>query len=907
MASGIDIGDAWINVVPSFKGMSRQISAEISKLSGTQLSQALGKRVTGGFVSNFRSAMAESSKAASVAARNVDVAMGKASAAVKAHADASELAKIANLKLSEATAKYGKDSSQAALASRNARVALAQESAAAINVKSAFERVASAKAIAADTRPLTRSQAAFQALAVSARSAASKIGGAFADTFRALPGLAAAGIAGVAGVIAANLGGAIQRADLLNAFPKTMANIGFSAEEAASQIKRISDSLDGLPTSTDAVVSVAKGLAPLTGNLTSATDVALALNDALLAGGASGELAANAMEQYRQMLAAGKVDMVAWRSMVSAMPGQMDQIAKSILGASAGTNELYEALQDGTVSFDDFNSALVSLDKEGINGLASFKEQATTASAGIGTAMSNVGNRIKKALASVIDAIGVDRIAGKINEMTSGIVGFGDQIAGVISGIMAGGGLESIGSVLSGLAPVIGGLGGALGPLLSGIPGLGGAFTSLTGPVGMVIGLFVGMIQNSQALQAAFGTAFGVLGQVLAAAAPVIGQIMTVVGQLMGQLGDALAPVIVMIATSVGNLLSGVLPMLPPLIAGIGVVIGALMPIISRIVAIIAENLMTMIPMLVPIIGQVIGVIMQVISAIAPLIVQIGTVLIPIIEALMPVVQAVFSTVMNVVSAAMTVVSGIIQTVTAVIAGDWQGAWEGIKQIFSGVWDAIKAVVTGAIDIVRSYIDYGMTFIKTIWGAAWNWVSSWASNVWASVTSAVSRGVISMMGFIIGIPGRIQGVFANAGSWLLDAGRKIIEGFVNGIRNAIGSVKDTLSNLTSMLPSWKGPEDLDKVILRDAGQLVIGGFVSGMESQYNEARKSLNKFTGNLAPSMGYEVRGMPSSYGTDDGFVNRRLYFVVDGREFSAYVTDVQAEALSPASRSRARELMGV
>lgn len=762
------------------------------------------------------------------------------------------------------------------------------------------------------------------AISSSSRSWGSTISSTLGSAFKSVGAIAGIGLAAATGFIASYTGEALAASDATDKFKSTLDFAGLDS----SAIKELTASTQEYADKTVYELSdIQQITAQLASNGVAGFDrLAEAAGNLNAVAGGNKETFKSVGQVITQTAGAGKLMTENWRQLTDAIPGAAGPLKQALADAGAYTGDFSKAMADGEISAEEFNAAIMSL------GFQEAAIEAATSTKTFEGAWGNFEAAITGGLVKIIEPL-----KGPATEALSAFAdrasAMFDKAASVVAGAMEiftrgefnpdtwfeGIGedsplidflfdlKENASQVVAGLAPILGGLGGALGPLLSGIPGLGGAFTGLTGPVGMVIGLFVGMIQNSQALQAAFGTAFGVLGQVLAAAAPVIGQIMTVVGQLMGQLGDALAPVIVMIATSVGNLLSGVLPMLPPLIAGIGVVIGALMPIISRIVAIVAENLMTMIPMLVPIIGQVIGVIMQVISAIAPLIVQIGAVLIPIIEALMPVVQAVFSTVMNVVSAAMTVVSGIIQTVTAVIAGDWQGAWEGIKQVFSGVWDAIKAVVMGAIDIVKSYIDYGMTFIKTIWGAAWNWVSSWASNVWASVTSAVSNGVESMMSFIRGIPGSIQGFFANAGSWLLDAGRNIIEGFVNGIRNAFGWVRDTLGELTSLLPDWKGPEDLDKVILRDAGQLVIGGFVSGMESQYNEARKSLNKFTGNLAPSMGYGVRGMPSSYGTDDGFVNRRLYFVVDGREFSAYVTDVQAEALSPASRSRARELMGV
>ena len=71
----------------------------------------------------------------------------------------------------------------------------------------------------------------------------------------------------------------------------------------------------------------------------------------------------------------------------------------------------------------------------------------------------------------------------------------------------------------------------------------------------------------------------------------------------------------------------------------------------------------------------------------------------------------------------------------------------------------------------------------------------------------------------------------------------MIQGFVDGIYSAFDKVKSTLNELTSFLPDWKGPVDVDRVILRDAGKLVIGGFIDGMESQYVQVEQSLGNLT----------------------------------------------------------------
>lgn len=257
----------------------------------------------------------------------------------------------------------------------------------------------------------------------------------FAAKVGAVAGITSNVFSKVASVVTSSLGSAVDRADQMNNFPKVMKNLGYSATDAAASIKKISDALDGLPTTSSAMTGMVQQLAPLTSNIDEATDIALAFNNAMLAGGASTMEQENALTQYTQMLSAGKVDMQAWRSIQAAMPGQLNQVAEAMMGAGHNANDLYEAMKDGKYSFDDFNKAVVKLNKQGLGKYASFAQQAKDATQGIGTAMENVKNRVAKAVQKVIDAVGVENIAGAINRFSSQFGKVGDAAAGMVTDV----------------------------------------------------------------------------------------------------------------------------------------------------------------------------------------------------------------------------------------------------------------------------------------------------------------------------------------------------------------------------------------------------------------------------------------------------------------------------------------
>lgn len=243
----------------------------------------------------------------------------------------------------------------------------------------------------------------------------------------------------IGNAIATNIDGATKRLDTLNNYPKVMESLGFSADKAKASIDTLGSSIDHLPTTLDKVASQTQQVVAVTGDLDKATQLTLALNNAMASGGAPAEQQASAINQWVQAMAKGKPDMQDWRALVQTAPAQMNQLAKSLLGATANQTDLYDAMQDGTVTIDQVSDAMIKLSKEGGDGFASWEEQAKSAGGGINMAMVNVKAGIQRNIANVLDAVnkrleGLGGISGVIQSIIPSINAIGDAISGVITG-----------------------------------------------------------------------------------------------------------------------------------------------------------------------------------------------------------------------------------------------------------------------------------------------------------------------------------------------------------------------------------------------------------------------------------------------------------------------------------------
>lgn len=283
--------------------------------------------------------------------------------------------------------------------------------------------------------------------------------------------LISAGIHKSFDMINSSVDGAIRRVDILNNFPKVMSNLGISADDSKKAITRMADALKGLPTSLDSAAASVQRLTSKNGDVGKSTEMFLALNNAILAGGAPMDIQATAIEQISQAYAKGKPDMMEWRALQSAMPAQLKQIAQAFFQNGAaldvylkkaqkyakqnpmsstgkelleqltavknGTGDMTTALgtsmRTGIVSMDEFMDTITKLNTEGVDGFQNFKDQAKNSTGGIQTSIENMKTAVVRGVSKIIGAIGGGNITGAVSGFGSGIEKMLGSIAGLIN------------------------------------------------------------------------------------------------------------------------------------------------------------------------------------------------------------------------------------------------------------------------------------------------------------------------------------------------------------------------------------------------------------------------------------------------------------------------------------------
>lgn len=385
-----------------------------------------------------------------------------------------------------------------------------------------------------------------------------------------------------------------------------------------------------------------------------------------------------------------------------------------------------------------------------------------------------------------------------------------------------------LGQVLKGMAPVLAQMGdqfGALGvqigtalaPLL---PIIVQALTAVLAAVTPLLPVIGGALTTAlTAVVAAVTPLVPILGDALLGVVNALSSVLRIVAPIFGILADAIAQVVTAVAPLLPTLISLIGQGLELLAGVLTAVLVALTPIIPPIADLISQYL--------PVFGELIGIVLDAVVGLIPVLGYMLYSLAPLLPPLIELGEEILPLVVEILEAVIPV------------AVELMGAFAGLA---SAIIPVAVSIIKFAIPPLKEIIKWLLKVVAEVV----KFVAKWGTKL-AEFVGKVADAIPEAIQFFKDLPGKIGAIFFNAGTWLLDAGKKIIGGFVDGIKGAFSKVKDTLSGLTDMLPDWKGPAKRDAKILKPAGQLLMKGLVAGITAGMDDVKKALGNVTDGLA------------------------------------------------------------
>jgi hypothetical protein len=303
-----------------------------------------------------------------------------------------------------------------------------------------------------------------------------------------------------------------------------------------------------------------------------------------------------------------------------------------------------------------------------------------------------------------------------------------------------------------------------------------------------------------------------------------------------------------------------------------------------------------------------------------------------------------------VIAAIAALVVGIVllwkhsETFRRIVLGTWQAVWGGIKKFVGFIvgfvkqhwklliaillgplgiivglviknWDTIKRVFLAGVSFVLAVVKKYIGLVIATWRTIFK-VVGFLAGLWLKIAGIFWRGAQRVWGFITDLGSSILGFFGDAGSWLLDAGKNIVQGLIDGLKSMLGSVKDTALDVVHSVtdffpfsPAKEGPlAEHNGNPLGRAGISLGTDFASGLSSTQPMVKDAGAGLVGGLQAGMKGGMGSFhPGKMGADlaganaGGGISVRVF--IGDKELTDHVrTEVRKQDAATAHRLRHR-----
>ena len=200
-----------------------------------------------------------------------------------------------------------------------------------------------------------------------------------------------------------------------------------------------------------------------------------------------------------------------------------------------------------------------------------------------------------------------------------------------------------------------------------------------------------------------------------------------------------------------------------------------------------------------------------------------------------------WNTLISLIQPFLDYLSALIDFLANVFTGNWEGAWNAIKDMAAAAWEMLVTILSGAWDT-----------ITTIWGAV--------IDFFAGIFQGVGDVIVEK---VTGIKDAIVNGFQAAIDWItalpeqaLKWGSDIVDNIVNGITGAVGKVGEAVKGVADKIKSFLGfsePEDGPlsdfHTYMPDMIDLMTQGIAAGKE----RVRNAVEEIAAGMSDGMNLE------------------------------------------------------
>lgn len=167
--------------------------------------------------------------------------------------------------------------------------------------------------------------------------------------------------------------------------------------------------------------------------------------------------------------------------------------------------------------------------------------------------------------------------------------------------------------------------------------------------------------------------------------------------------------------------------------------------------------------------------------------------------------------------------------------------WNSVKEFFSTTWDSIVETATNIFNGFKEFLSRLWESIKEAVRSGWeriketvsdlvNGIVKGAEKAWEDLKEGVNKAVERVKEFFFGLK--------DINLW--DAGWEIITGFLNGLKRAYDNVKEFIGGIATWIRDHKGPIEYDRKLLIPAGNAIMESLDKGLNDKFKVVKNTIS-------------------------------------------------------------------